>query len=253
MLSLSGGPTRFSKIEGAPRATTRGARAASRPFPAPRMVSSLFSKAVFTMDTRQLPLSVVVFALSGFVSVANHAYKTSAFDHKAFVASFPATYGTKWRAGKSAAPVDVSAFAPVVLVTAAWALLYYAFLWDQSATAFVVLKDAKKKAKAEGKPPPSLADVKYGRYSKSARVRAADRTVGNYLEQSPGFLVSLWLHAAFVSPVNAAAFGWAWLGFRLLYPWAYRLKFPGVFISTNPAYLCVAYLLGEVVRCALKM
>ena len=150
-------------------------------------------------------------------------------------------------------PVDISLFAPIVLVTAAWALLYYAFLSDQSATAFVVLKDAKKKAKAEGKPPPSLADVKYGRYSKSARVRAADRTVGNYLEQSPAFLLSLWLHAAFVSPVNAAAFGWTWLGFRLIYPWAYRLKFPGVFLSTVPAYWCVAYLLGEVVRCALKM
>ena len=35
--------------------------------------------------------------------------------------------------------------------------------------------------------------------------------------------------------------------------WAYRLKFPGVFLSTMPAYVCVAYLLGEVVRCALKM
>ena len=58
---------------------------------------------------------------------------------------------------------------------------------------------------------------------------------------------------AFVSRVNAAAPGWAWLGFRLVYPWAYRLKFPGVFLSTMPAYVCVAYLLGEVVRCALKM
>jgi hypothetical protein len=212
------------------------------------MVSSLFSKAVFTMDTRQLPLSVVVFALSGFVSVANHAYKTSAFDHKAFVASFPATYGTKWRAGKSAAPVDVSAFAPVVLVTAAWALLYYAFLMDQSATAFVVLKDAKRKAAAEKKPTPTLADVKYGKYSKGARMRVADRTVGNYLEQSVPFLTSLWLHAAFVSPVNAAAIGWCWIAARFVYPWAYKRPFPAVFVSTLPSYACNIYLLGEVVR-----
>ena len=90
-------------------------------------------------------------------------------------------------------------------------------------------------------------------YSKSARVRAADRTVGNYLEQTPAFLVSLWLHAAFVSPVNAAAFGWVWIGARSVYPWAYRLKFPGVFLSTWPAYACVFYLLGETVRCALRM
>ena len=223
------------------------------------MVATLFSSAVFTMDHRTIPLQGAILCLAGLGWVALKAYETSTFDAAAFVAAFPASYaapsgkGKKGAVSVSAGPVDISLFAPVVLVTAAWALLYYAFLWDQSATAFVVLKDAKKKAKAEGKPPPSLADVKYGRYSKSARVRAADRTVGNYLEQSPGFLVSLWLHAAFVSPVNAAAFGWAWLGFRLVYPWAYRLKFPGVFLSTMPAYVCVAYLLGEVVRCALKM
>ena len=223
------------------------------------MVATLFSSAALTMDHRTIPLQCAILCLAGLGWVALNAYETSTFDAAAFVAAFPASYaapsgkGKKGAVSVSAGPVDISLFAPVVLVTAALALLYYAFLWDQSATAFVVLKDAKKKAKAEWKPPPSLSDVKYGRYSKSARVRAADRTVGNYLEQSPGFLVSLWLHAAFVSPVNAAAFGWAWLGFRLLYPWAYRLKFPGVFISTNPAYLCVAYLLGEVVRCALKM
>ena len=160
------------------------------------------------------------------------AYETSTFDTTAFVAAFPASYVAPSGKGKKGAvsasgPVDISLFAPVVLVTAAWALLYYAFLWDQSATAFVVLKDARRKAKAEGKPPPSLADVKYGRYSKSARVRAADRTVGNYLDE-PGVLVNLWLRAhAFVSPVNAAAFGWAWLsGSRLVYPWAMPPQVP---------------------------
>ena len=213
------------------------------------------------MDHRTLPLQGALLCLAGFAWVALKAYETSTFDVAAFVAAFPASHAAPavGKGGKRGAamnftrPIDIAVFAPVVLVTAAWALLYYAFLWDQSATAFVVLKDAKKKAKAEGKPPPSLADVKYGRYSKSARVRAADRTVGNYLEQSPGFLISLWLHAAFVSPVNASAFGWAWLGFRMMYPWAYRLRFPGLFLSTMPAYGCVGYLLGEVVRCALKM
>ena len=45
----------------------------------------------------------------------------------------------------------------------------------------------------EGKPPPSLGEVKYG--GKSKRVLRADRTVGNYLEQSPPFLVALWVGA----------------------------------------------------------
>ena len=222
------------------------------------MVATLFSSAVLTMDHRTAPLQGALCCLAALGWVAKKAYETSTFDPVAFAAGFPVSHAPSTGKGKKGAgpmgsPVDIALFAPVVLVTAAWALVYYAFLWDQSATAFVVLKDAKKKAKAEGKPPPSLADVKYGRYSKSARVRAADRTVGNYLEQSPAFLLSLWLHAAFVSPVNAAAFGWAWLGFRLTYPWAYRLKFPGVWASTMPGYACVLYLIGEVVRCALKM
>jgi hypothetical protein len=227
--------------------------------PAFAMVATLFSSAVLTMDHRTAPLQGALCCLAALGWVATKAYETSTFDATAFAAGFPVSYvAAIGKAKKGAAlpaggPADITLFAPVVLVTAAWALLYYAFLWDQSATAFVVLKDAKKKAKAEGKPPPSLADVKYGRYSKSARVRAADRTVGNFLEQSPAFLVSLWLHSAFVSPVNASAFGWTWLGFRAVYPWAYRLRFPGVFISTMPAYGCVFYLLGEVVRCALKM
>ena len=222
------------------------------------MVAMLFSSAAFVMDHRQIGLQTALLSLVTLGWVAYQAYLTSTFDHQAFLASFPVSYAApvgkpKKGAAPVGGPVDITAFAPVVLVTAGWALLYYAFLWDQSATAFVVLRDAMKKAKAEGKPAPTLAEVKYGRYSKSARVRAADRTVGNYLEQTPAFLVSLWLHAAFVSPVNAAAFGWVWIGARSVYPWAYRLKLPGVFLSTWPAYACVFYLLGETVRCALRM
>jgi hypothetical protein len=58
---------------------------------------------------------------------------------------------------------------------------------------------------ADGTKPPTLAEVKYGGIS--SRVRSADRTVGNYLEQTPPFLAALWLHAAFVSPASAAAGG----------------------------------------------
>jgi hypothetical protein len=221
------------------------------------MVATLFSSSAATLDNRTFGLLHSLLALVGFAVVAHRAYELSTFDARAFADAFPVSYappvGKKAKNAPSFGVVDVSEFAPVVLVTAGWALLYYAFLFDQSATAFVVLKDAKRKAKMEGKPMPQLSDVKYGRYSKSARVRASDRTVGNYLEQSVPFLVSLWAHAAFVSPVNAAAVGWTWIAFRFVYPWAYRMRFPGVFISTVPAYACVAYLLEEVVRCALKI
>ena len=176
------------------------------------MVAMLFSSAAFVMDHRQIGLQTALLSLVTLGWVAYQAYLTSTFDHQAFLASFPVSYAApvgkpKKGAAPVGGPVDITAFAPVVLVTAGWALLYYAFLFDQSATAFVVLKDAKRKAKMEGKPMPQLSDVKYGRYSKSARVRASDRTVGNYLEQSVPFLVSLWAHAAFVSPVNAPPSG----------------------------------------------
>lgn len=83
-------------------------------------------------------------------------------------------------------------------------------------------------------------------------MRAADRAVGNYLEQTPPFLVALWLHAAFVSPHRAACAGWTWIAARAVYPWVYRLPFPGVFVSTMPAYACVFYLGFEVVRATIK-
>jgi len=199
------------------------------------MVATILSSSALTIDHRIFPVQGAISCLVGLGWVALKAYEMWTFD-----------------TASVSGPVDISRFTPVVLVTAAWALLYYAFLWDQSATGFAVLMDERDRAKAEGKPLPTLAAVKYGHHGKSARMLAADRTVGNYLEQSLAFLVSLWLHAAFVSPANAAAFGWAWVGFRFIYPWVFRLKFPGVFLSTVPAYLCILYLLGEVVRCALK-
>ena len=48
-----------------------------------------------------------------------------------------------------------------------------------------------------------------------------NRSVGNLLEQSPPFLVSLWLHALAVSPDAAAWLGWCWLLLRASYPVAF--------------------------------
>jgi len=44
-----------------------------------------------------------------------------------------------------------------------------------------------------------------------------DRIFGNLHEQSVPFLVTTWLHAVFVSPVDAGILGASWLMFRALY------------------------------------
>ena len=48
-----------------------------------------------------------------------------------------------------------------------------------------------------------------------------DRTVGNLLEQTPPFLLGLWLHAMAASPAVAARLGWWWLMLRASYPFAF--------------------------------
>lgn len=50
-----------------------------------------------------------------------------------------------------------------------------------------------------------------------AHTFSCERCFGNLHEQSVPFLASLWLHAAFVSPADAAILGAAWLVLRALY------------------------------------
>ena len=153
-----------------------------------------------------------------------------------------------WRLPAQAGPARTAhELGPVVVVTAAWASLLYAFLFRQSYTAFAEWRRLRLEAHASGTPPPSLADVKYGRVG-SGRVLATTRTVGNYLEQAPPFLLALYLHAALVSVRTAATCGWVWLAARACYPVAFTLRFPGVLLSTVPAYLAIAYMLATAVR-----
>eukprot|EP01051_Picozoa_sp_SAG22_P011426 SAG22_NODE_1098_length_5567_cov_27.664045_2_plen_167_part_00 len=74
-----------------------------------------------------------------------------------------------------------------------------------------------------------------------AQITWGNRAFGNLHEQSTIFLVSLWLHALFVSVDGAAALGWAYLLFRSLYPvlWAVCGPMPqsmAILWSTMPQY-----------------
>merc|ERR1712232_269990 len=61
----------------------------------------------------------------------------------------------------------------------------------------------------------TFASVKYsGRANTSGLIFVMDRSVGNMLEQTPPFLLGVWLHAIAVSPEDAAWYGWFWLVMR---------------------------------------
>lgn len=69
-------------------------------------------------------------------------------------------------------------------------------------------------------------------------------SVGNFHEQVIPFLVSLYLHATFVSVKGACTCGWAWIFFRSYYGYVYKKGVPILFLSTIPAYCCVWYMIG---------
>jgi len=123
---------------------------------------------------------------------------------------------------------SVTRFRPVILVTCGWSALYYCFLQGQHAAAFWIHKAVRKEANKkehqsthrENKPI-EFAAVKYNRVNTTGLIFIMDRSVGNLLEQTPPFLIGLWLHALVVSPNDAAFFGWLWLMLRVIYPVAF--------------------------------
>ena len=122
---------------------------------------------------------------------------------------------------------DVKRYHPIVRVCIGWAALYYCFLQGQSAAAFWIHKQLRQQASKKDErqnTSVSFADVKYGsiaRSNASGLMTTMDRTVGNMLEQTPPFLLGLWLHALTASADDAAWFGWLWLLLRAVYPIAF--------------------------------
>eukprot|EP01082_Thalassiosira_pseudonana_P014791 g13351.t1 g13351 contig8:465505-467258(+) len=256
-----------------------------------------------TVPIHYLPLSATYSFLAGLVYVVYAAY-------------------TDTRSPITGPAQSVSDFIPVVYVTVSSILLYYVFLYNQSATVFVEFAKAKKEhrdKKKEGEAP-SLAKIKYGldnftviaanrcagnygeqlipflislylhslfaatvfiEFAKAKKehsdavegegvqgeepslvkikyglenfnVLAANRSAGNYGEQLIPFLVSLYLYSTFMSVDGAIKCGWSWLVFRSYYSWAFKIPFPGVFLSTMPAYFCIWWMIGGTVYAIAK-
>ena len=136
--------------------------------------------------------------------------------------------------------LDLQYYKPVVYVLFAYVALFYAFLYAQSGYAWYMFFSLKRA---------SLATIKYGTEPAVVKDRLRfDRTVGNLMEQSVPFLVSLLLSAAFGGNIDdTARLGWIYLAFRSLYPFVFSRGLL-VIVSTLPNYLTIFALLYTVIK-----
>ena len=94
-------------------------------------------------------------------------------------------------------------------------------------------------------------------FGQDPRMLAVDRAVANTHEQMLPFLVTLWLHAVFVSPGRATVLGVVYVVLRAVYPALLgrslsRTQPKRVFAVTGPSYLIVAWLGGQALWTALS-
>ena len=128
---------------------------------------------------------------------------------------------------------------PVIGTTAGFVALYFAFLYAQATTKFYMyFRDKAKDPKV------SLTKIRYANTTLLALT--VDRTSGNMVEQAIPFLVSLWLHAVFVSPTGAATLGWLWLLSRSIYPFVFYSRGHWLLLSTIPGYVLIFMLFAPV-------
>lgn len=120
--------------------------------------------------------------------------------------------------------LDPKEYAGVVLVTGIMIVQMYVFMQLGGTSKMVKTENPKK-----------------------SQIQWASRAFGNFNEQFPLIVSSLWLHAVFMSPHDAMLLGYAYIGFRTLYPivWALSGTFnpPGhLGMVTVPMYGIVTYL-----------
>ncbi len=142
--------------------------------------------------------------------------------------------------------IEIASYKGPVVVTALYFALWYALLLGYQ-------RGAKYKLQAEY----AARGEEFDRYfGQDGRMLAADRAVANTHEQMVPFLLSMWLHAVFVSPAHAAALGLVYVALRSVYPFLLgrslsKTQSKRVFLVTGPCYAIVAYLLGSSVYAVL--
>jgi hypothetical protein len=139
-------------------------------------------------------------------------------------------------------PMNPNDFSGPILVTATYFGLWYFLLLG-------LQRGAKYRLKAQYASEGKVFDRYFGQ---DPEMLAVDRAVANTQEQMGPFLVSLWLHAFFVSPTSATWCGAAYILLRALYPILLgkrvsKVQSKRVAFVTFPAYGIVFYLLGATV------
>lgn len=134
---------------------------------------------------------------------------------------------------------DPTAFQGPLVVTVAYILLWYSFLFGLQTRTKYRLKAAYEK---EGK----VFDRYFGQ---DPEMLAVDRTVANTHEQMVPFLVSLWLFSIFSSPTHATWLGAAYVSLRGVYPLLLGKRLSNVqskrvALVTFPCYAIVFTMLG---------
>jgi len=137
---------------------------------------------------------------------------------------------------------DPSSLGGPVLVTVFYFLLwYYLLVILQRGTKYRLKKDYESQGKV------------FDRYfGQNEEMLSVDRAGINTQEQMVPFLVALWLHAIFVSSVNATWIGVVYVLLRAFYPLLLgksvsRMQPKRVYWVTLPCYLIVFYLFGSTV------
>ena len=125
---------------------------------------------------------------------------------------------------------------PILITFLYFCLWYYLLLGHQRGTKYRLTKEYAERGEV------------FDRYlGGDEQMLSADRAVINTQEQMVPFLLTLWLHALFVSPFNATALGAVYVVLRSLYPFLLgknlsKLNPKRVFFATGPSYLIIIYL-----------
>lgn len=128
---------------------------------------------------------------------------------------------------------------PIVVTVLYFALWYYLLLFLQRGTKYRLKQEYEK------------AGREFDRYfSQDEEMLAADRAVINTQEQMVPFLVSLWLHAVFVSTTSATICGFLYVCLRSLYPILLgrrlsKIQNKRVYMVTLPCYVLIFYMLSS--------
>ena len=139
---------------------------------------------------------------------------------------------------------ELTALHPVLGVTIAYVLLYYAFQIYGLRVKTRLIQEYQSRGE------------KFDRYfGQDRQMLAADRVQLNMLEHMPPFLVLLWLEAIFVSPSTAAVAGGIYVIARAAYPFLMGGRLgrgirASIILSTGTGYAVLTYFLVDLIAVA---